>query len=101
RQAVMRGRGHEYMDAEPDLDAPDSAPAATAASNRGAGPLGFTGTVPKADTVRPEGLIALATGFGAGPTAPRLPQTWGSDPNDESPGDGGPQDPGQTEERDK
>ena len=98
----MRGRGHEYMDIDSDLDAPpDSAPTATTASNRGAGPLGFTGTASKADTARPEGLITLADRFGAGPTAPRLPHTWTSDPNDEPPGSGGPQDPGQTEERDK
>jgi len=102
RQAVMTGRGHEYMDIDSDPDTPpDSAPTATTASNRGAGRLGFTGTASKADTARPEGLITLADGFGAGPTAPRLPHTWASDPNDESPRSEGPQDPGQTEERDK
>ncbi|HTY29457.1 MAG TPA: hypothetical protein VMD51_15130, partial [Mycobacterium sp.] len=79
---------------------PDSAPSATAASGRGAGSFGFAGTVTAAgmaDTGRPEGLIALADGFGGGPTAPRLPHSWSSEPNGESPGSGG-RDPGETAE---
>lgn len=92
RTSVLRGRSHEYMDLDSDLGAPPgSAPAATAASNQGAGPLGLTGTVSKADGIRPEGLVALADGSDGGPTAPRLPQTWGSDRGAESPGSGEPE----------
>ncbi len=81
----MRGHGDEYMDMDSDMDAPPAgAPASTAASNRGAGSLGFTGTVSKTDGVSPEGLIALADGFGGGPTTPKLPQTWGSHPSGDS-----------------
>jgi len=96
RRAAMRDYGDEYMDIDSDLAAPPAdAPAAAVASTQGAGTLGFTGTVSKADGVRPEGLIALADGFGGGPTAPRLPQTWGSDDSEDSPGPGGPEDSGQ------
>jgi PPE-repeat protein len=102
RQAAMRGRGYEYMDIDPDLGTPPAdAPAATAASNRDAGPLGFTGTVSKAGGVRSEGLASLSDGFGAGPTEPMLPQTWGSDPGEDSPGSGGPEDSGQAGEAGK
>jgi PPE-PPW subfamily C-terminal region len=98
RRTVMGGNADEYMDIVSDLDAPPvGAPAASAASNRGAGSLGFSGTVSAADGVRPEGVIALADGFGAGPTEPRLPQTRGSDRSEESPGFGGPEDAGQAE----
>ena len=89
----MRAHGDEYMYVDADLDAPPpGAPAATAASKRGVGSLGFTGAVPKAGGVRPEGLIAVAGGFGTGPSEPMLPQTWGSDPSEV---------PGQAEEGDE
>ncbi len=92
RRAVMRGRGHEYMDLDSDVDAPPGGePTAPAASDRGAGSLGFTGTVATAGGVRPEGLIALVDGFGTGPTVPRLPQTWGGDGGDALPGSVGPE----------
>ena len=87
RRTVMRGHGDEYMYADSDLNArPDSTPDATAVSSSGAGSLGFTGTVPKADEVRPEGLTTLSDGFGGGTTAPMLPQTWGTNRGEESPG---------------
>lgn len=99
RRTVMRGDADEYMDLDSDLDAPaPGAPTATAASNQGAQPLGFTGTVSTADKVHPEGLITLAGGLRAGPVAPRLPQTWGGDPDRDSPRFGGTHGPGRTEE---
>lgn len=102
RQAVMRARGHEYMDIDSDLEAPpDSAPTATTASTRGGGPLGFTGTASVPEVASPEGLVTLADGFGAGATAPRLPHTWTNGPTDHPRRSGGPQDPGRTEDRDK
>ncbi|PQM46243.1 putative PPE family protein PPE2 [Mycobacterium talmoniae] len=46
------------------------------ASDRGAGPLGFTGTIPKAGT-QATGLATLAVdGFGGGPRVPLVPETW-------------------------
>jgi len=100
RRTEMRGRGDEYVDIDSELDVPpDGAPAPIAASNQGARSLGFTGTASKVDGVRPEGLIALAGGFGAGPTTPRLPHTWSRDRGEESPGSGGPEDSAQTEKR--
>ncbi len=50
---------------------------ATAASDRGAGPLGFAGTVSN-DGGRATGLATLSDdGFGGGPSVPMLPNSWG------------------------
>ncbi|PRC50875.1 PPE family protein, partial [Mycobacterium sp. ITM-2017-0098] len=57
---------------------PQAEPRVTA-SVRGAGPMGFAGTVTKGgnDTVEATGLTTLAgDAFGAGPKAPMLPGTW-------------------------
>ncbi|MEO8814262.1 MAG: PPE domain-containing protein [Mycobacterium sp.] len=79
RRAAMRDFGDEYMYA----DAADAGPAtgpvhATAAnSGRGTGGLGFTGTVGKRRVTEAVGLATLAgDGFGGGPSAPMLPDTW-------------------------
>ena len=46
------------------------------ASERGAGPLGFAGTVSKGSE-RATGLATLTDdGFGSGPSMPMLPTTW-------------------------
>ncbi|UMB67611.1 PPE family protein [Mycobacterium paraterrae] len=74
----LRSHAHEFMNigVEPDwIVSPE-------ASDRGAGPLGFAGTVRK----RGEPAAGLATlsdeGFGDGPTLPMLPNTWaGSEPS--------------------
>ena len=59
----------------------------TAASDRGAGPLGFSGTVSKGSE-QAAGLATLhGDEFGAGPTMPMVPGTWGADP--EALGDSG------------
>lgn len=73
RRAATRreGGGYEYM-AMPA----DSPQEVAAASDSGAGPLGFSGVVHKPDATT-TGLTTLGgTGFGDGPTAPLLPSTW-------------------------
>lgn len=81
RRAGMRDRGHgnEYMDLEADPQsgsAPDSVPTV---SDRGAGPLGFSGVRDKSDAAT-TGLTTLrGAEFGDGPTAPMLPSSWEPD----------------------
>ena len=59
------------MDLEIDLD-----PDAPTASDRGAGSLGFAGTVSKRSE-QAAGLATLASDdFGGGPSMPMLPHTW-------------------------
>ena len=81
RRAVMRGHGDEYMDMNVQVD-PDWAArpgGETVASDHGAGPLGFAGTVSKGDT-QAAGLATLTNDeFGAGPHMPMLPGTWRPD----------------------
>ncbi|WP_166905537.1 PPE domain-containing protein [Mycobacterium sp. DL440] len=78
RRAGMRDRGHgnEYMDIEADPQ-PGAAPEAPpTASDRGAGPLGFSGVRDKPDATT-TGLTTLAgAGFDAGSAVPLLPSTW-------------------------
>ncbi|OLO98819.1 hypothetical protein BVU76_28850 [Mycolicibacterium porcinum] len=76
RRAAIRerGRGNEYMDIEPGLPL---SPAQV--SDRGAGPLGFSGVRDKPGATT-TGLTALADAeFGEGPTVPLLPATWDPD----------------------
>ncbi|ORA12383.1 PPE family protein [Mycobacterium asiaticum DSM 44297] len=67
--------GDEFM----DFDDPDAAPVeepSVAASSRGAGTMGFGGTVAK-DDADATGLMTLASdSFGGSPTIPMLPTTW-------------------------
>lgn len=77
RRAAMRERGHgnEYMDIEPGLP-PSPSPIV---SDRGAGPLGFSGVRDKPEATT-SGLTALDdVEFGDGPTVPLLPATWDPD----------------------
>ena len=77
RRAKQRGYGDEFMDMNVDVD-PDWG-ASTAASDRGAGPLGFAGTVSK-PAEQATGLATLSSDeYGAGPTMPMLPGTWDSE----------------------
>lgn len=81
----IKGRGYAdaYLDYEdePDRDAPPAAEPRVAASARGAGPMGFTGTV-STGTTEASGLTTLAgDSFGGGPKSPMLPGTW--DPRSE------------------
>ena len=76
-RARLRGYGDEYMDMNVEVD-PDWG-GATAASDKGAGPLGFAGTVSKG-SAQAAGLATLSGGeFGAGPNMPMLPGTWDPD----------------------
>jgi PPE-repeat protein len=77
-RAKLRGYGDEYMDmnveVEPDWDSPQGG---SAASDRGAGPLGFVGTT-RRDAVDATGLATLTDReFGDGPSVPMVPGTWG------------------------
>ncbi|GJJ20938.1 MULTISPECIES: PPE family protein [Mycolicibacterium] len=79
-----------YMDYEDPDAGSDSAPQPrVSASERGAGPMGFTGTAGKSDTTA-AGLATLGSeGLQDGPVVPMLPGTW--DPADRPDGDeGGP-----------
>ena len=74
QRAKQRGQADEYMDMNVDVD-PDWG-TSTAASDRGAGPLGFSGTVSKGSE-QAAGLATLSDdGYGNGPSMPMLPNTW-------------------------
>jgi PPE-repeat protein len=82
----MRGYGNEYMDmnveVDPDWAGPPAAesPAATMASDQGAGNLGFTGTARREAAAGAAGLTTMvADEFGSGPRMPLLPGTWGAE----------------------
>lgn len=79
RGAAVKERG--YRDEYLDLDADDTTPpppdeARVTASTRGAGPMGFSGTVARSDV--PAGGLTRLPGdsFGGGPVSPMLPTTW-------------------------
>jgi PPE-repeat protein len=70
---VDPGNRYEYLEADSDTSPPDQ----YAASEHGAGPMGFTGTAPQTGP-QAAGLATLAAAeFGGGPTMPMLPETWG------------------------
>ncbi len=77
RRANTRGYGNEFADMNIDVDPEWGVSAAdTTASDHGAGPLGFTGTVSKGNT-QAAGLATLSGDeFGGGPSMPMLPKTW-------------------------
>jgi hypothetical protein len=77
QRAKQADQADEFMDMNVDVD-PDWS-ASTVASDRGAGSLGFAGTVSKSSE-RATGLATLADdGFGSGPSMPMLPGTWSSE----------------------
>jgi len=76
----LKGRGYAdaYLDYEdePDQDPPSAPEPRVTASTRGAGRMGFAGTVPTG-TAQAAGLTTLAEdSFGGGPKSPMLPSTW-------------------------
>lgn len=82
RKAEMHDHADEFADmnveVDPDWDSSIGEEPATVASDRGAGPLGFTGTVEKEFAAAAAGLATLSgNGFGGGPSMPMLPGTWG------------------------
>jgi hypothetical protein len=73
RRAEIQDRADEFADMNVDVNPDWGAPTA---SERGAGPLGFAGTVSK-DSEQATGLATLSDdGFGSGPSMPMLPNTW-------------------------
>ncbi len=73
---IDRGYRHEY----PDLDADADPDASVAASDQGAGTLGFAGTADKAGAGQAAGLTTLAgDSLGSGPTMPMMPSSWDLD----------------------
>jgi len=95
RRAGIRGHGNEYMDMNvqvgPEWGAPPGGGAVR--SDRGAGPLGFAGTVRRETAAEAAGLTTLAADeFGSGPRMPMLPKTWEPERNPDQAGktnDGG------------
>ncbi len=84
RRAQMRNYGDEFADMDNDLG-PSVEPeeATTVASDWGAGPLGFAGTVRKETVAQAAGLATLSgNGFGGGPRMPMVPGTWDPDAPD-------------------
>jgi PPE-repeat protein len=89
RRSEMHDHADEFADLNVEVD-PDWStqaerePAASmAASDRGAGPLGFAGTVGKDTVAAAAGLATLSSnGFGNGPTMPMVPGTWGPEPTE-------------------
>jgi len=73
------------MDLDADFDVPPVEEPRVTASAKGAGPMGFSGTVTKG-TAEAAGLETLAgDSFGGGPKSPMLPGTWDSDDDSDSP----------------
>jgi PPE-repeat protein len=80
---VQRGYADEYVDLDSDVGA--GPPPETVASDRGARPLGFAGTVSQ-QVAEAAGLTVLpGDGFGGGPTVPMVPGTWDSDKDPAAP----------------
>ena len=81
RRVGIRGYAHEFMEMNIEVNPDWAKPrgGSTAASDRGAGPMGFAGTTPK----RVSAAAGLATldddDFGGGAVLPMLPGTWNSD----------------------
>ena len=74
QRARQTDQADEFMDMNVDVD-PDWG-RSTTASDRGAGPLGFAGTVSKSSE-KAAGLATLSEDdFGSAPTMPMLPGTW-------------------------
>jgi PPE-repeat protein len=83
RRAQLRDTADEFADMNIDVDpdwgaSPGEEPVvSTVASDRGAGRMGFTGTVRKDAAGEAAGLATLdGNGFGGGPKMPMLPNTW-------------------------
>jgi PPE-repeat protein len=74
RRTLMRDHADEFADMNIDVDPDWSQPLA---SDSGAGPLGFAGTVRNAAVEQAAGLTTLAGDeFGGGPTMPMMPGSW-------------------------
>jgi PPE-repeat protein len=79
RRSGLRGYAHEFMEMNVKVDPAWGTPL-TVASDRGAGALGFSGTVRREPVAAAAGLTTLAGDeFGGGPTMPMVPGTWNPD----------------------
>jgi hypothetical protein len=61
---------------DPDWELPEEEP--VLAADRGAGPLGFTGSAAEGQLAA-AGMTRLTGVFGNGPTEPMVPGSWGDD----------------------
>jgi PPE-repeat protein len=89
RRSEMHDHADEFADMNVEVDPDwgtqaDREPVASSlASDRGAGPVGFAGTVDKETVGAAAGLATLSSnGFGKGPTMPMVPGTWGPEPKE-------------------
>ena len=83
RRAELHDHADEFADMNVEVNPDWNAQAvrepvaAAVGSDRGAGPLGFAGTVDKGSVAEAAGLATLnGNGFGGGPTMPMVPGTW-------------------------
>ncbi|GFG74006.1 PPE family protein [Mycobacterium botniense] len=96
QRLTMRDYADEFMDMDVDMEAgpggspPQQQPASIAASDQGAGAVGFAGSAAKAGVAQAAGLTTLASDdFSDGPTVPMMPGCWGSDTDETgNPADG-------------
>lgn len=87
RRATQRDHADEFAAMNIDVDPEWGGSPSTAASDQGAGDLGFAGTAHKRASAQAAGLSALATdGFGGGPRLPMVPGTWDPDEGGEAGG---------------
>jgi PPE-repeat protein len=73
--AQDRGYRHEFMTMD-STTPPPSETNATTASDTGAGPMGFAGTIAKSTPVAPTGLATLSDENLGSPTVPMMPAGW-------------------------
>ncbi|MGH3959032.1 PPE family protein [Mycobacterium sp.] len=74
------GRGYEYMDLDSEPGDDDGGIGPVSASDRGAGSMGFAGTVRQDAAAAAAGLTTLAGDeFGGGPAMPMVPGSWERD----------------------
>lgn len=77
RRTALHEHGNEFADMNVDVDPDWDAEPESFASNRGAGKLGFAGTVRNESADDATGLTALAGDeYGGGPRVPMLPNSW-------------------------
>lgn len=85
QRSRQRGYGDEFMEMNIDVDPDWDASPPTAASERGAGNLGFAGTAPNRAVAEAAGLTRLAGDeFDGGPKMPMLPGSWDPDRSEEN-----------------
>lgn len=80
RRAARQDRADQFMTmgvgVDPDWELPEEEP--VLAADRGAGPLGFTGSAAEGQLAA-AGMTRLTGVFGNGPTEPMVPGSWGDD----------------------